>query len=152
MRAAESAASRSSCRLIETSGKAAEKFLSANTAAATEKTTKKIQKTGFLNILTRILKHNCTKTRAERAPNCLSTSRARRSTVDRTESRSTSAWCAMRCRSCARPGGCCSRLASGRRGRSRKVLFERTRAYEEVDLVSDAAGEPRVIIGKKKSA
>jgi len=33
-----------------------------------------------------------------------------------------------------------------------KVLFERTRAYEEVDLVSDAAGEPRVIIGKKKSA
>ena len=33
-----------------------------------------------------------------------------------------------------------------------KVLFERTRAYEEVDLVSDAAAEPRVIIGKKKSA
>src|SRR5437867_8813954 len=146
MCAAESAASRSICRLIETSGKAAEKFLSANTAAATEKTRKKIQKTGFLNILTRILKHNCTKTRAERAPNCLSTGRARRSTVYRTEFRSTNAWCAMRCRSCARPGGCCSRLASGTR--QVKVLFERTRAYEEVDLVIDAAGEPRVVIGK----
>jgi len=36
-----------------------------------------------------------------------------------------------------------------RQARQVKVLFERRRAY---DLVSDAAGEPRVIIGKKKSA
>ncbi|MBI4510156.1 MAG: peptide chain release factor N(5)-glutamine methyltransferase [Deltaproteobacteria bacterium] len=31
-----------------------------------------------------------------------------------------------------------------------KLLFDRTRAYEDVELVSDEGGNPRVIIGRKK--
>lgn len=50
-----------------------------------------------------------------------------------------------------RPGGVLSFEVGAGQDRQVKILFERTKAYEDVRIVTNAANEGRVVVGRRKS-